>query len=64
MVIYYQDPAERPDCAWRWKYVSNGGMTVEVSDRTFKTRRGAMDDWNKVQSVVARLQSSEKEQRK
>lgn len=58
MIVYYQDDNDPPDHAWRWKYVS-GGTVISTSDRSFKTRRGAMDDWNNVQSVVARLRRYE-----
>lgn len=53
MVVYYQDETAPSDHAWRWKCVS-GDVVLEISDRTFKTRRGAMDDWNRVQSVISR----------
>lgn len=55
VVVYYQDDDAPRDHAWRWKFVS-GTTVISSSDQTFKTRRGAMDDWNRVQSVVKRLE--------
>jgi hypothetical protein len=54
-VVYYQDPSAMLHKAWRWKYVDLDGTVISMSDKTYKTRRGAMDDWNNVQAVVDRL---------
>lgn len=54
VVVYYQDTDAPREHAWRWKFVA-GETVISSSDRTFKTRRGAMDDWNQVRSVVDRL---------
>ena len=54
-VVYYQDETAPPERAWRWKYVSADGHVVSRSEDAFKTRRGAMDEWNEIHAVVERL---------
>jgi len=54
-VVYYQDPSAAAHKAWRWKYVAVDGTVISMCDVTYKTRRGAMDNWNSIQAVVNRL---------
>lgn len=55
VVVFYQDPEQPRGHAWRWKVVSNNGEVVTSSDQCFRTRRGAVDDWNQIQRVVQRF---------
>lgn len=55
-VVFYQDDSEPRNQAWRWKFVTSDNTVITVSDVAFKTRRGAMDDWNRVERVVSRLE--------
>ena len=54
-VVYYQDESQPPNRAWKWRYVSIEGQVISHSDGCFKTRRGAVDDFNQIESVVNRL---------
>lgn len=56
-VVFYQDDGEPRDHAWRWKFVSNDDVIIADSDESFKTRRGAIDDWNRIERVIARLEA-------
>ena len=48
-VVYHHDEA-----GWHWKCTTTDGATISKSDKSFLTRRGAMDDWNQIQRVVNR----------
>lgn len=54
VVVFYQDRGQPGGHAWRWKLVGNNGEVVSSSDQCFRTRRGAVDDWNQIQRVVQR----------